>query len=98
MTNKPSNTSSDRAQQYKQRLGIFMCALYAIVYAAFVFISVYDVTLMDTLMPFGLNLSIFYGIGLIVFALVLAVFYSRFCSVAEKREMREIKSDQNQPS
>lgn len=94
MTDKPANSKADCAHQYKQWLGILLCVIYAIVYAVFVIISVYDVTLMDTLMPFGLNLSVFYGVGLIVFALILAVLYSRFCSAAEKKERCEINPDQ----
>lgn len=98
MTNKPLRTKADRAQQYKQRLGIFMCLIYATVYTTFVIIAVYDVTLMDTIMPFELNLSVFYGVGLIVFALILAVLYSRLCLTAEKKQGCEIKSEQQQGS
>ncbi len=77
--------SSDRALRYKQRLGIILCIIYAVVYSGFVVISIYDVTLMDTLMPFGLNLSTFYGLGLIVFALILAMLYSMACSSSENK-------------
>jgi len=76
--------NESRLQSYKQRLGIALCAIYAIFYIGFVAISIYDVTLMDTLMPFGLNLAVFYGLGLIVFALVLAMIYSVACSLSEK--------------
>ncbi|NCC52147.1 MAG: DUF485 domain-containing protein [Spartobacteria bacterium] len=79
-------TTNGGAIQYKQRLGIVLCVLYALVYAGFVIVSVYDVTLMDTVMPLGLNLAVFYGLGLIVFALVLAMFYSRACALSEGRE------------
>jgi uncharacterized membrane protein (DUF485 family) len=80
----PPAATGDHAIRFKQRFGILLCAIYALVYASFVAISVYDVTLMDTLMPFGLNLAIFYGLGLIVFALLLAMIYSRACAAKEK--------------
>lgn len=83
--NRPiSEDNVARAEHFKQRLGIVLCVLYAIVYASFVALSVYDVTVMDTVMPFGLNLAAFYGLGLIVFALVLAMVYSRACAVSER--------------
>lgn len=67
------------SQKYAQRLGVAMCGIYALAYSVFVAISVFDVTLMDTLMPFGLNLAVFYGFGLIFFALFLALVYSALC-------------------
>lgn len=76
------------AQQYAQRLGLVMCGLYALAYTVFVVIAVFDVTLMDTRMPFGLNLATFYGFGLIVFALFLAFVYSVLCSRRESSSGR----------
>jgi uncharacterized membrane protein (DUF485 family) len=81
--NPPPALALERSERFKQCLGILLCSVYALVYAVFVFISVYDVTLMDTLMPFGLNLAVFYGFGIIVFALLLALVYSRACSRSE---------------
>lgn len=76
--------NKNRMESYKQRLGIALCSIYATVYIGFVAISIYDVTLMDILMPFGLNLAVFYGMGLIIFALILAMIYSLACSRSEK--------------
>ncbi len=76
--------TADHAVIFKQRLGILLCLLYALIYAGFVGLSVYDVTIMDTIMPFGLNLAVFYGLGLILFALLLAVIYSRACTKREQ--------------
>jgi uncharacterized membrane protein (DUF485 family) len=81
----PPALAAERSERFKQWLGLLLCSAYALVYAVFVFISVYDVTLMDTLMPFGLNLAAFYGFGIIVFALLLALLYSRACSRSEAR-------------
>jgi len=86
---------TDTAALFKQKLGIYMCLLYALAYAGFVFISVYDVTLMDSVMFLGLNLSSFYGIGLIVFALFLSMIYSFACTKKEKEnEKKRNKEEQ----
>jgi uncharacterized membrane protein (DUF485 family) len=69
---------------FKQKLGIVLCIVYAVVYAGFVVISVYDVTVMDIRMPFGLNLATFYGLGLIAFALLLALSYNVACTASER--------------
>ncbi len=84
--NPPQGTSADAdaAERFKSRLGAILCAIYALVYAGFVIVSVYDVTLMDKVMPFQVNLAVFYGLGLIVFALLLALFYSKSCNACER--------------
>jgi uncharacterized membrane protein (DUF485 family) len=80
---------NDKAEKMKCRLGLLMFCIYAGVYASFVIISVYDVAIMDTLMPFGVNLAVFYGLGLIVLALILAVIYSKACTIIEKSVLPE---------
>lgn len=80
---------ADHAARFKQRLGFALCSIYAAVYAAFVALAVYDVTLMDTRMPFGLNLAAFWGLGLIVFALILSMLYSTACSASERSAARK---------
>jgi uncharacterized membrane protein (DUF485 family) len=80
---------TERSERMKQNFGLILCLTYAIVYATFVFISIYDVTLMDKVMPFGLNLAVFYGFGIIIFALVLAMIYSQACSFSEKKASTE---------
>jgi len=72
------------AEKFKQRLGIFLCIIYALLYSGFVAISVYDVTLMDKVILFNLNLAVFYGFGLILFALILAMIYSWACAFKER--------------
>jgi len=81
--NPNSGEVAQSAIIFKQRLGILLCVIYAIAYTGFVAISIYDVTLMDTVMPLGLNLAAFYGLGLIVFALFLAMIYSIACTTKE---------------
>ncbi len=94
----PPAESVEHAVRFKQRLGLLLCGMYAIAYSCFVGIAVYDVTLMDIVMPFGLNLAVFYGLGLIVFALVLALVYSRACTVSERnaRQAAELTASKQQ--
>ncbi len=96
--NERSNSGkvvADEAVLFKQRLGIVLCVIYAFAYTGFVVISVYDVTLMDTVMPFGLNLAAFYGLGLIVFALFLAMIYSIACTTKEISVARNSKKTED---
>lgn len=88
---KPEKTGQNAIQRYKQRLGLLLFGLYGAVYAGFIIISIYDVGLMDRIMPFRINLAAFYGIGLIVVALILSMIYSRLCDSRERRsdEARE---------
>lgn len=74
----------DYAVAYKQRLGVWMFLVYASIYAGFVAINLIDPTLMEKTVALGLNLAVFYGISLIIFALVLAVIYNLMCLRQEK--------------
>ncbi len=74
----------DKASGYKQCLGLWMFAVYSIVYAAFVIINSIYPKLMGKSIG-GLNLAVIYGIGLIVVALILAVIYNALSTRAERR-------------
>lgn len=69
----------DPAAAHKMRLGAWMFVFYAIVYAVFVGINLYDPLLMEKEVVLGLNLATTYGFGLIIFALVQALAYDFFC-------------------
>jgi uncharacterized membrane protein (DUF485 family) len=74
----------DNASGYKTRIGIWMFVLYTLIYAGFIAINTVKPTLME--MTFGgLNLAMIYGIGLIVFAFILALIYNNLCTKAEIR-------------
>jgi uncharacterized membrane protein (DUF485 family) len=62
-----------------------MFLLYALVYAGFVIINLVRPGAMEIVLFGGLNLAVVYGFGLIVFALILALIYSRACGRREKR-------------
>jgi uncharacterized membrane protein (DUF485 family) len=62
-----------------------MFLLYALVYTGFVVINLVRPGAMEIILFGGLNLAVVYGFGLIVFALLLALVYSRACGRREKR-------------
>jgi uncharacterized membrane protein (DUF485 family) len=62
-----------------------MFLLYALVYAGFVVVNLVRPGAMEIILFGGLNLAVVYGFGLIVFALLLALIYSRACGRREKR-------------
>lgn len=70
MLHEPAAQSGhDPAAHSKMRLGIWMFLAYAIVYAVFVGINLYDPLLMEAKVLLGLNLATVYGFGLIIAAL-----------------------------
>jgi len=73
----------DPAAPFKSRLGVIMFVVYALVYAGFVAINLTSPGAMETETILGLNLAVFYGFFLIVFALVLALIYTLICSAKE---------------
>ena len=86
MLHEPAQkTGPDPAFLYKRRLGAWMFLLYALVYAGFVVINLVRPAAMEIVLFGGLNLAVVYGFGLIVFALLLALVYSRACGRREKR-------------
>ncbi|MBU1020969.1 MAG: DUF485 domain-containing protein [Firmicutes bacterium] len=72
----------DGSSEYKTKLGVIMFLLYVIVYIGFILLNTLDPKLMgiDVL---KVNLAIVYGIGLIVYALILAIIYNFLCTKKE---------------
>ena len=88
MLHEPATPSGhDPSSEYKTRIGAWMFLLYALVYAGFVAINVIDPQAMGNPAVFGLNIAVAYGLGLIVFALILALIYNRLCG-AKEHELR----------
>ena len=78
------DSGPDPASAYKTRLGVWMFIIYCVVYAGFVFINVLtEGEAMQVIVFSGLNLAVVYGVGLIVFALVLALIYNWLCTKKE---------------
>jgi len=74
----------DHAAPFKARVGIYLFLLYGLIYGGFVGINVFAPLVMEKIIFLGLNLAVVYGLGLIVFALILALIYNYICANHEK--------------
>lgn len=74
--------SSKQESQRNARYGGILFLIYLVVYAIFVGLNTFMPEIMDRVPFAGLNLAIVYGVGLIVFALILALVYSWLCRVS----------------
>ncbi len=85
-----SEPEVDNASEKKAKLGIKFFFLYLFFYAGFVAIGVLNYELLAAEVFRGINLAVFYGIGLIVFAVLLGMVYNFLCSRYEdKMNVRE---------
>lgn len=86
MLHEPAAVSTrDPSSPFKTRLGVWMFLLYCVIYAGFVFTNVFtEGEAMQEVVFSGLNLAVVYGMGLIIFALVLALIYNHKCTAKEK--------------
>ena len=73
----------DLALNYRTRIGVLFFLFYALVYVIFVVINLVSPLLMESVVLFGMNLAVTYGIGLIIFAILLALIYNRMCAKKE---------------
>lgn len=86
---KNTEWKDDNTANQKSKIGIIMFLIYFIVYAGFILINVVNPQLMK--MDIGsLNLAIVYGLGLIVFAVILALIYNLLCTKVEKADMEDL--------
>ena len=70
----------DNALKKKARLGVIFFFIYLFFYGGFVAIGVLNYELLAISVIGGINLALFYGIGLIVFAVLLGILYNFYCS------------------
>jgi len=73
----------DLASKKKTRLGVWFFFLYFLFYGGFVAIGVTNYELLGVEVFGGLNLAIVYGIGLIIFAVILGLIYNWICTYYE---------------
>lgn len=71
---------ADHASEKKASLGIKFFFIYLLFYAGFVAIGVLNYELLAAEVFQGINLAVFYGIGLIVFAVLLGILYNFLCT------------------
>lgn len=81
--------NEDKASGRKARLGVWMFILYSIVYAGFVAIGVINYELMGKIVLGEQNLAVVYGIGLILFAIILGLIYHWRCNKFENEMNKE---------
>ena len=65
------------------RLGMFLFAIYLLLYGGFVLLNAFAADIMDRIVVAGLNLAIVYGMALILAALLLALIYAWGCRHAK---------------
>jgi uncharacterized membrane protein (DUF485 family) len=78
--NNSPETDIDRSSEKKANLGIKFFFIYLFFYAGFVAIGVLNYELLAIEVMWGINLALFYGLGLIVFAVLLGILYNFLCS------------------
>lgn len=88
---KAAKNEQDNASKIKTKIGMWMFIIYTIVYAGFILITVLNPSLMSANVG-QLNLAIVYGLGLIIFAIILAFVYNILCSRQEKKLNGDTKS------
>lgn len=87
MLHEPAAQSGkEYASDYKRKLGIKMFIVYGILYAGFVAVNVLTPEKMEIRMLFGLNLAVFYGFSLILFAIISGLLYNYFCTKEENKQ------------
>lgn len=79
----------DLASKKKARLGVWFFFLYFFFYAGFVAIGVTNYELLGKKVIGEQNLAVVYGIGLIIFAIVLGLIYNWLCTRYEDELNKE---------
>jgi uncharacterized membrane protein (DUF485 family) len=69
--------------QQKSKLGVRLFFVYLICYVGFVALGVFNYELLSITVFSGLNLAVVYGIGLILFAVILGIIYNYYCTKYE---------------
>ena len=75
----------------KTRLGVILFLVYLAIYAGFVVIGTLYTEVLGVRVFANLNLAVVYGMGLIILAAVMGLFYNHFCTKYEKQMNREEK-------
>ena len=81
----------DLASKKKSRLGIILFFIYAAVYAGYAFIGVAYTELLNVKVIGNVSLSIVYGFGIILLAIVMGFIYSLVCTKMENEMNRRAK-------
>jgi len=82
---------ADYSSKKKTRLGIILFLVYAVVYAVYVYIGVEYTDAMLLKVIGNVSLSIVYGFGVIILAIVMGFVYSLVCTRMENEMNRREK-------
>jgi uncharacterized membrane protein (DUF485 family) len=72
------------------RIGLVLFGVYLVLYGGFVLLAAFSPETMETTPLAGVNLAIWYGFGLIVAAIVLALVYGWACRSDEPRGQAQV--------
>ena len=67
-------------QSRNSRIGLFLFAIYLVMYGGFMFLSAFSASTMEVRPFAGVNLAVLYGFGLIIAAFVLSLIYGALCT------------------
>lgn len=78
------------------RIGVVLFAIYLLLYGTFVGLAAFSPDAMEVTPLAGVNLAIWYGFGLIIAAIVLALVYGWACrrEVPRRRDVVDYLEDQ----
>ena len=71
------------------RIGLWLFAIYVLLYGGFVLLNAFVPDIMQSTPALGVNLAIWYGFGLIVTAIALALLYGVLCRTADSKAPHE---------
>jgi len=90
MLHEPAaKAEKDNASDWKAKLGIKLFLLYSVFYVGFVGLAIYAPAAMKTPVLAGTNLAITFGMGLILFAIILGLIYNHVCTKKEDEMNRD---------
>ncbi len=75
----PAEKENEPTARRNARYGLLLFGLYLLLYGTFVWLNAFTPNVMGATPFAGINLAIWYGVGLIVAALVLALLYAWLC-------------------
>ena len=91
MLHEPSvELGKDNSIEKKSKLGVKLFWIYMFIYFGFIVIGTLSPKTLG-LHFLGVNLAIVYGMGLIVLAAVMGLFYNHFCTKYENQMNKEVK-------
>lgn len=82
----------DYSAEKKSKLGVKLFLIYMVIYFGFVVIGTLSPKTLGVHIFGGANLAFVYGMGLIVLAAVMGLFYNYFCTKYENEMNKEVKS------